>query len=131
MSYNISTWKTKKLNDFRIPVAEIPMWSRQSEGFQRREGLDPQHNLSEGSTLFELGACYIFGTVIEGWLHVQKISLRDDFSGHVMFDMMIPLFAKTTGELTAVLIWESGDSSEVIKVVDGVYSSTDLEELVD
>jgi hypothetical protein len=122
MSYNISDWETKKLNNLVIPVKALLNGSRFAPApppmFDARTGklLDEvTFNFFEGE---------IRGKVIDEKVHVSEIYIT---SGHDMKDVIIPALKQSTGELVANLTWEGGDTFEKLIVKDGHVEQKNVE----
>lgn len=109
MSYNITTWKTKEISNFLIPlkvVADLPYTHLEVDGTSvNAEGL------SEG---FELEGNIIDDNIIE----VTKIRTTDEGSGSTWEDF-ISILKESKGTLVAIQIWEGGDSLTKLTVNNG------------
>jgi hypothetical protein len=119
MSYNISTWKTKELKNFRILAKDI----QDLEDYTR---INFQTNIihiygAEFSEKFELE-----GKLVDGWIEISQIHHSGEGSGHG-FDELKILLQQTQGSLVATLIWEGGDYISRLTVVDGEISEEGIE----
>jgi hypothetical protein len=99
MSYNITTWKTKTLQDFTIPLAAVHALP------DVRVELLPNGEvkatgLAEG---FELGGTWDSISL----LRVTSLKLLGDGSGFV-WEYLLTALKQSKGSLVAVQIWESG-----------------------
>lgn len=128
MSYNISTWKTKKLADFRLPVKSIAVSAeRQARGWKINGyviGLIPlvmrfQLDESPGIT----------GHLIDNnsIIVVDKIELGGEGSGSVYNEVLLPALKQSSGEMEAVIVWEGGDSIRRLHVVNGIPTDSPVE----
>lgn len=98
MSYNIDSFKVKKLSNFAIPdTSEIP-----------------DDLLPEGFSITE--------TPFEDECYVSDIALAGDWSGHFFHDYFLGMLERSTGMMLALVIWEGGDTVEMIMVEDGVVT---------
>lgn len=126
MSYDITSFKLKKMNDLIIPLdalksKEHPDWSAK----------DPVLlDTLLGKVRIEMGC----GQWIEGIIPMSSnriavtgIELAGEGSGSVMRYLMEDAFKKSTGYLEAVLIWEEGDSVGQLVVLDGQVSQAAVE----
>jgi hypothetical protein len=114
MSYNISTWTTKELRDFRVPMkALLECDELDSPVYDDVTGVQTFTGLSEA---FEL--C---GMETDDWLHVQHIEYWGIGSGR-NFDDLKDIFSQSTGLLIAILVWEGGDSIERLTVQNGTIT---------
>lgn len=100
MSYNISNFKVKRLENLSFPVNALYLNPRKNE---------------------------IHGYVKDGHFVVTRIDCSGEDSGTVMMDMLEPAFIKSTGHLIALCVWEGGDSINRLEVHDGSISWTDIE----
>lgn len=123
MSYNISSWKTKKLNNLQIPVEEFftheridwrPVFNKDESG---KDVINNKFNDCGG----------IKGEIKDGVFFVEKIDLSGEGSGTFFEWILEPALEKSSGELEAILIWEGGDSVSRLVVTDGDYNHEDIE----
>lgn len=115
MSYNIDSWKTKKINNLVIPI----------KAFEKYIKIEPKiTNIDTNEILIEIGEGVITGNLKDKEIHVKKILIRGEGSGHIMNDIIQPVLEESTGELEAILIWESGDSITKETLINGKYKST-------
>ena len=125
MSYNIDTWRTKKLKDFTIPLNAlyVHLDGRRSPGL-------PEY-LVPGLPQVEIGLCElgkIVGTMLTNQtILVSEISMAGEASGTMYMECLEPALKESKGYLEAVLIWEGGDSITRLKVLDGVVTSEEIE----
>ena len=97
MSYNITSWKTKKLDGFKIPTDYYLSCLRACSGHP------------EGSIMGIPGH--------GGFLEVSKISMYGEGSGTFYDEVLVPTLERSIGILEAVLVWE--DEIKILKVRDG------------
>ena len=109
MSYNIDTWTTKTLKDFRIPILSM-MGVDDLTARMEREGRVSVDGLAEG---FELR-----GKLDGDVLVVDHLEYWGEFSGS-NWDALLAIFKNSTGKLVAVQVWEGGDSITRLYVDDG------------
>jgi hypothetical protein len=123
MSYNIDTFKLKKLDNLAIPVKSLYK--------HEREDWHPKEKLGEGkdsSVRFEWGdSVYIDGLVINGLLYVKSIELSGECSGTAIDWIIEPALKDGTGILVASCIWEGGDTINQLRVNDGNIEWVDIE----
>lgn len=118
MSYNISTFKVKAISDLRIPMAEFFK--------HERNDFHPELVEKEGHVTLLCGEGEIRGTVnADRVLSVSSIDISGEFSGTFFREVFKPSLEHSEGELAATLVWEGGDSIELLSVIDG---TVDLEE---
>lgn len=106
MGYNITAWKTKKIEDFTVPLQPF---------------LDYQYTDVEIVEYLESGVhvriiCKLTNYDIEGIvthdkiLHAVSFEIRGDGSGSDWDFCILPALKKSTGILEAILVWEGGDT---------------------
>ena len=121
MSYNIDTFKLKKLEDLIIPVDEFFIHERKDYHPSRRDNDDKtttfQFDEMDGMT----------GYVVKGLFYVESIDLGGEFSGTAMACVIEPALKKSTGIMEASTVWEGGDSIAKIIVDNGYVKWEDIE----
>ena len=118
MSYNITTWKTKEINNLLIPfevIEKLPYTDIEidwADKDNKSEGLIVKADgLSEG---FEL----VGKTLAKDMVEVIKLYNSGDSSGST-WDDFIKMLEKSSGKLVALQIWEGGDTITKLTVNDG------------
>ena len=133
MSYNISTWKTKRLENLVIPMGALYDISEdlKQRGWMREP---PRFTCwKDAPTVVRvngLGEGYVSGEpslLNSDMLMVSEITVYGEGSGTAFFDILKPALTKSTGVLEAVLIWEGGDSISRLLVEDGIVTESDIE----
>lgn len=128
MSYNIDTWKTKKLENLVIPLKFLYE--------QNKEGLHPSYYSSQPEIVDietnEVSIKLATGQKIKAILkdknlHIIELKVYGEGSGIVLEEILKPALKQSTGELEAVCVWEEGDSITQLSVKDGMV----IEEGVD
>ena len=135
MGYDVTTWKTKELQNLTIPVNAlfaVPDW-------QPNQSVDDGLG---GAFTLRWGESYIKGTLVgepvtrrNGFLppdstqmlEVDEISVHGDGSGYLLWKVIKPALEKSKGRLVAVRIWEGGDSVDRLVVVDGDVNEEDVD----
>jgi hypothetical protein len=117
MSYNISTWKTKRIDGLIIPLECFFKRSFNYKISLTSDGL----NIKGPSEGFVVHGIAIHPNVI-----VDKIQDSGDGSGW-HHDNLIEMLKESKGELEAVLIWEGGDEITRIVVKDGTVEEYGVE----
>lgn len=127
--YDISTWKTKELDNLSIPMASLfkpdrIAWKPTKSRYDNGSFL----------FLFELaGKCYIKGTIDTAYadkgaiLRVSDIHVSGECSGTVLRWVIEPALVDSRGKLVASLVWEGGHSIDRLTVIDGVVSLRKIE----
>lgn len=111
MSYNITRWKTKKIDNLRI---RKPILYTLSGDLIR---LAP---LPDDLVVLTFLDSEIKAKVIEdNTMLVKGMNISGDGSGFFFHEVLKPALSKSTGTLIAVLIWEGGDSISQIEVTEG------------
>jgi hypothetical protein len=108
MSYNISVFKVKKLENLIIPLRAFYISPRKDWHPESRKHKDGLITLSgcdgEGVTGVMDGS---MGNIV---LKVRDVHICGEGSGCFMREIFEPALEKSTGFLTASCIWEEGDS---------------------
>src|SRR3990167_9682843 len=109
MSYNINTWRTKKLYRLTIPLVAFQSgirgdWIPKVEISNKNDKWVARINLCEGGG--------IIGILTKDKIFVNVLSVRmcGERSGTSFNEVLLPALKKSVGELEAVLVWEGGDS---------------------
>ena len=117
MSYNIDTFKVKKLENLKIKVSNI-------------SGRYIEHSYDDetGVTEFSENEClYISGKARDGILSVQSIECYGEGSGSFVNEVLEDAMAGSTGTLIASCVWEGGDSINQLRVENGKVEWVDIE----
>lgn len=121
MSYNITLFKVKELDNFVIPVASL--YKNSSTRYHPEK-----KNNNDRTTTFSLWETEIQGTICDDlFLLVKKIDCFGDVSGSIMEEVLIPAFYDSTGTLIASCIWEGGDSVNKLTVNNGKVHWEDID----
>lgn len=123
MSYNIDTWRTKVLEDLRIPFSAIHE-SMEKDDYITIEWLKKEDKvcIAGGSECLE-----IIGHKDGEDLVVEKITNYGSGSGNFHEDFLKEWLSKSSGKLEAVLVWEGGDSITRVTVAGGVVEEKEVE----
>jgi len=123
MSYNIDTWKTKKLENLNVPIS----------AFYKHERSDwhPTKTILDMDTK-EIALECVFGQIIkgilsEGVLSISEFEMHGEGSGTFKGWILDEALKESTGELEAVLVWEGGDSITRLNVKDGKIAELEVE----
>ncbi len=132
MSYNISQWKTKKIENLHIPLEALYDVSDDlaSRGWQLEKPTVDILSRKEPKIRIEVAEDgEISGTydIASKLITVEYIRIRGEASGTFFEDIVLPALKESTGVLEAVLIWEHGDSIEQVTVRDGVVERREIE----
>lgn len=121
MSYNIDTFKLKSVVDLKIPVDAFYI--------HEEKDLHPERiNEDDGTVVFECSCgSWLKGSVEDGIFIVGSMNISGEFSGHFMYDVLVPALKESTGSLVASCVWEGGDGINRIKVENGVVTWEDIE----
>lgn len=119
MSYNVTGFAIKKLDDFRLPIDTMTDMS------------EDDVNTTAGEVLtfnsFPVSGMEIIGVndVDGDFLRVTDISYYGEYSG-TYWDHFEELLFQSTGILNALVVWEGGDTVEVVTVENGVITREEL-----
>lgn len=121
MSYNITNFKLKKLEDLKIPI----------KSFYKSERKDwhPDTKI-EDEVFITLTICEteINGTIENELFSVNEINISGEGSGCALHYVLTEAFKDSTGILEAVCVWEGGDSISKLIVVNGELKWEDIED---
>ena len=118
MSYNISTWKTKKLEGLIIPLS----------AFVKHHRTDWHPEIKRDDETSEMTVTS-FGSEIRGdllpdeLLLVKEMNISREGSGTFFDEILKPAVEESAGIVKAVLIWAGGDSITKLKVKDGIITN--------
>lgn len=122
MSYNIDSWKTKKLENLIIPKS----------AFFKHTRADWHPEIKLNPDTYEVtlsGGCEqeIKGVLKDGQIFVKEFDMSGEGSGTFYDWILVPALEESTGILEAVLIWEGGDSISGLRVIGGNVQTWDIE----
>ncbi len=125
MSYDISSWKTKEIDNLLVPILSLHY---SNEYRKRGWTLVKTTELLDGKIIFTCS----FGTASDrvqgilnpdtGMIEVTKLELCGEGSGMNYLKIILPALEKSSGRFSAILIWEGGDSVTRLEVNDGIVS---------
>jgi hypothetical protein len=120
MSYNIDTWKVKKLENLKIPLASFFT--------NPRTDWHPEKEYDENGilTLSLMEGTSVTGKVESGIVIVSDIQCHGEGSGTSMNMILEPALKSSTGELIVSCVWEGGDSINQLIVKDGTVEWKDI-----
>ncbi len=115
MSYNVTGFAIKKMDNFTLPYAVV---LKASEG---------NVNIADVLTFndFPVEGMKIVGTFNGDTLRVTDISYYGEYSG-TYWNEFEELLTQSTGTLKARIVWEGGDSVEVVTIENGVITREEL-----
>jgi len=121
MSYNITNWRLKKLENFRVPYKSLfPE--------DKKDWHCVVENVDDGKiSLSSCGNDDLIGTLENDWLHVFDIDICGEGSGHFMHHVLEPAFKESRGILRATCVWEGGDCINILYINGGIVSWTEIE----
>lgn len=116
MSYNVTGFALKKLDSFTLPYAAV---LEASEGSVNNNGgvmtLDS----------FPVEGMEIVGALDGERLTVTDISYSGEYSG-TYWEHFEELLTQSTGTLKARIVWEGGDTVEVVTIENGMITREEL-----
>ena len=121
MSYNINTFKIKKLENLEIPLSAF---------FEHdRSDWHPEKEYDEDGKLTLSCGCEqeIIGTVENDVLKVESMDMYGEGSGTFIHWILEPALKKSKGIFEASCVWEGGDSINKLIVNDGEVKWEDIE----
>jgi hypothetical protein len=121
VSYNIDTFKVKKLKQLRIPLEALYKLQRNLSVTEVDEEI-PHITFKSGE-----GEPMIWGKAAGSWLEVEGLEVYGEWSGTLMRDLIAPALEESTGVFEASLVWEGGDSINRLIVKDGNVTWEDID----
>jgi len=123
MSYNITKWKTKTIENLIIPLSSFYV--------RKRTDWHPDAPVIvdlETMTVLIVGGyeLELTGILKDGMLTVTKFNMSGDGSGTFFGRILIPALKQSTGYLEAILVWEGGDSIEHLICDNGIITKQSL-----
>lgn len=123
MSYNIDTWKTKKLENLVIPLKAF--YEHEREDWHPSQ---PKITNADGDVELECGCDQLIkGKLKDGMLTVTEFEMYGEGSGTFKSWILDEALKQSKGELEAVLVWEGGDSITRLKVKDGMLEEYNVD----
>lgn len=122
MSYNIDHWKTKKLENLKLPLSALFTHERKDWHPKVTQLAGTKNVVIEGGCQQEL-----VGTLDGDTLTITGFNMTGKGSGTFYAWILEPALKQSKGVLEAVLIWEGGDSINRIIVKDGEVKSEPVE----
>lgn len=111
MSYNITSFQVQELSDFRVPLSVI------EDNEDISVELMKKYVMATGLTeSFE-----IYGKLEENWILVETINNGGVGSG-ASFPDFKNILKESKGKLVARIVWEGGDTTEMLTVENGEVS---------
>ena len=113
MSYNITNFRLKRLENLSIPLSSFNL--------SERKDWHPKIEYISESELLITGGCgqEIKGTKVGDSIVVEELDLCGEGSGYYMYYVLNECFKRSIGVLEATLIWEGGDSITSLLVENG------------
>ncbi len=124
MSYEITSWKTRKLENLAIPYPAFFLSTRKDWHPDEPEIINAETNEVSMKCGCEQE---IKGRLKDGILHITELDLSGEGSGSFMYYVMNDALKRSAGILEARLVWEGGDSVTNLSVKDGVVEQMEIE----
>lgn len=124
MSYNITKWETKRLENLVIPINAL------YADTIREDWLPEQPTISaNGQEVIIRGGCEqeikgLFVDTERTAIRITGFQMRGEGSGTFWHEVLRQALKKSTGTLEAVRVWEGGDYIDRLSVKDGVVTET-------
>lgn len=126
MSYNITNWTTKHIENLVIPFSAL------YDASIRKDWLPEQPRIIPGQGIVIECGC---GQTINGSfadetnsaIHVSGFDMHGEGSGSFWHEVLNQALEKSTGMLEVVRIWEGGDYIDRLRVKDGVVTEEKIE----
>ena len=122
MSYNIDTWKLKKV-DLILPKGfNMETFSERAFG-----QIEVNSNLEDWEYNWDDEGLGIKGKITNKGLEVTDIQCRGEGSGNDYYDLLVPLVQKFNGYVEAGTVWEGGDTIAKITIDKAGEHSEEVE----
>ena len=119
MSYNISRWKTKSIENLKVPIS---LFNNGKNRFQQDVTLIGTH------VVMEAGEGKIEGYLgSDGMLTITDVDIHGETSGNFFQEVFFNAMADGEGTIEAVLIWECGDKITRLLVTEAIYRNDEIE----
>ena len=125
MSYNIDSWKTKKIENLSVPMPIMTEYAK--EGAFVMNLINGSISVTGGSESFEMVGTLSTWPPEKADFIIKSIHNSGESSGRFQANVVDDILSKSRGTLEAVLVWEGGDSVEKCTWVDGVQTTTELD----
>lgn len=120
MSYNITTWKTKKIDGLRIPIDCF--------NGKKHKHYQQEVNINNSHVVIEAGEGKIEGYLqIDNTVYITDIEISGETSGTFFREVFYNALEYAEGTMEAVLIWECGDSITRLIVGENDYSNEEID----
>ena len=144
MSYNISNWTTKRLENFVIPLSALYDISDDLKQRGWRPAAPKLTCVSAPSGIFieignlgegKVGGRLLFNSnefpsgidITTCKIAVSEISVWGEGSGGIFYnEILLSALKQSTGALEAVLVWEGGDSISRLLAEDGKITEENI-----
>lgn len=120
MSYNIDTWRNKKIDNLSIPLDALHQYGWDDVRLDVKN--DPTTVVAYGQSEDSI----IEGDLVDKSVRVKTIRSRGVWSGNFQEDIR-SLLRLSTGYLEATLVWEGGDTITKLIVDDGVVTEKEID----
>jgi len=121
MSYNITCWKSKKV-ELVIPVDTLLRCGYSIHVHKAGEETEIRVDHNQGSEMFDMRGSIVGSDL----LCVRQIESGGVASGTFHLELKA-LLAESKGTMEAILVWEGGDYIERLTVVDGVVTEEEVD----
>jgi len=119
MSYNISAFNIKKIEDLKIPLLDAIRTLKDVSIKLTGENITISAELVKS---FDCSGHLDNNNIIT----ITEIDFGGEGSGN-SWELLIKMLKKTTGKLSAIVVWEGGDSLGKLSVVNGVITETEVD----
>jgi hypothetical protein len=123
MSYNITSWKTKRLENLVVPLKAF--YESENTNWHPSQ---PEIINADGDVELRCGCEQtIKGKLRDGMLTITEFDMTGEGSARFKSFILDDVLLQSTGQLEVIIVWEGGDSISSLKVNDGVLEETDIE----
>jgi len=116
MSYNISCWKTKKIENLKVPLSAF--FESERKDWHPKQPVKLDH-FSDRYVIKCGCEQEIICTIKNKIIQIFEFNMTGEGSGSFLWYVLKNALSKSTGYIEAVLIWENGDYIERLTVCNG------------
>lgn len=126
MSYNIDTFKLKKVNLLIPKNFDLVAWDKENNN-RLMGDIEIERDMKHWSLNWNGEGFQMKGDILPKGFLVTEVKCKGEGSGNDFHDALIPLFKELKGDLEASMVWEHGDSITKIIITKGKAKEEPIE----
>lgn len=127
MSYNIDTWKTKRIESLRMKAKDLESYFDVKVVTKCSKCGHPLSAPKIECNGDLAGEFMLRGQVEDDQFLIEDLWMTGEWSGHIYHEKLLRALKESMGQLEAVLIWEGGDHVSRLVVNDGEVKEENVE----